>query len=134
MQKTLSTKEQDLCSYAGTFGALLTATCFVQHVIIMREHWVTYSMMGIYLLAIIAFILLAVQKTIAPVLLIICATLLLLLGAVWIASGLYSIVVILLFIYTTVIAILLFMEGIPAKLKEKARAAKAEQMEWENKI
>ncbi|HKZ65363.1 MAG TPA: hypothetical protein VJ111_03355, partial [Chitinophagaceae bacterium] len=67
----LTNKQQDFFTYTGTFGALLATTCLVQHMAITRDHWITYVMTLIYIFSILGFVLLALKKVFAPLLLVI---------------------------------------------------------------
>jgi len=130
----LTSRQQDLCSYAGTFGALLGITCLVQHMMITRAHWITFAMTGVYIFIIISYILLAFQQTISPVLLIASAILSMATEWVLIKNYVFSLVVLLLFIYSVVIVVVIYIEQIPALLKQKALARRAEEEEWRGKI
>ncbi|HEY6505678.1 MAG TPA: hypothetical protein VIZ28_17000 [Chitinophagaceae bacterium] len=130
----LTNKQKDLCSYAGSFGALISATCFIQLMVISRDHWLVLVLLFIYVLAILSFILLALQKAIAPWLLIAVAALLFLAKLVYLVSGIFSLVVLLSLLYSVVIVVVLFVEQVPQKLKEKALAEKVEALTWKDKI
>lgn len=130
----LNTRQQDTCSYAGLFGALLALTCLIQHIVITRAHWITFMMLGIYIFVITAFVLLALQKSAAPVLLIIAASLSFIAEVILIRNGVFSLAVLLLFIYNVVIVVIIYMEEIPLLLKQKSLAMKAEEELWKDKI
>lgn len=131
---TLTNKQKDICAYAGLFGALLNATCLIQLMIITREHWVSLALLGAFAFSIGAFILLGLQKPVAPWLLIVSATILFAAELVFVASGVFSLVVLLSCLYSVIIVVVLFIEQLPQKLKEKAMAEKAEEMAWRNKL
>ena len=130
----LTNKQQEFFAYTGTFGALLATTCLVQHMAIARDHWVAHTMMFIYIFSILGFILLALKKVFAPVLLIISTFLVLLAEALLITNFVFSLVVLLLFLYSTVIVVLLYIEQLPRKLKEQAMAQKMEAQIWKDRI
>jgi len=130
----LTSKQQDICTYSGSFGAMISAACFIQLMVISRDHWVAFLLLGINLFAILAFILLALQKPVAPLLLIAVAALLFLAKLVYIFSGVFSLVVLISFLYSMVVVAVLFVEQLPKKLKEKALAEKAESLVWKDKI
>jgi hypothetical protein len=130
----LTNKQQDLFTYSGTFGALLAATCLVQHLAIARDHWVAHTMTFIYMFSILDFILLALKKAFAPALLIISTFFVLLAEALLITNFVFSLVVLLLFLYSTVIVVLLYIEQLPRKLKEQALAEKMEAEIWKDRI
>ena len=130
----LTSKQQDLCTILGSFGAMLSAACFVQLTVISKDHWLAFVLLGINAFAILAFILLALQKAVAPLLLIAVAALLFLAKLVYIFSGVFSLVVLLSFLYSVVVVTVIFVEQLPKKLKEKALAEKAEALVWKDKI
>ncbi|HKO80921.1 MAG TPA: hypothetical protein VJU78_11025 [Chitinophagaceae bacterium] len=130
----LTNKQQEFFAYTGTFGALLAATCLVQHLAIARDHWIAHTLMFVYIFSILGFILLALKKAFAPVLLIISTFFVLLAEALLITSFVFSLVVLLLFLYSTVIVVLLYIEQLPRKLKEQALAEKMEAQIWKDRI
>jgi hypothetical protein len=130
----LSDKQKDFCSYSGLFGALISVTSFIQLIAISREHWLTLVLLGINAFAILAFVLLALQRAIAPWLLIVVSALLFLAMLIYVISGVFSLVVLLSLLYSVVIVVMLFIEQVPQKLKAKALAEKAEAMAWQDKI
>jgi predicted neutral ceramidase superfamily lipid hydrolase len=130
----LTNKQQDFFTYTGTFGALLATTCLVQHMAITRDHWITYVMMLIYIFSILGFVLLALKKVSAPILLIVSAVLVLIAELILIRNFVFSLVVLLLFLYSTVIVVSLYVEQLPKKLKEQALAEKIENEMWKDKI
>jgi hypothetical protein len=130
----LTNQQKDFCSYSGLFGALISATCFIQLMIISREHWLSFALLCVNIFAILAFTLLALQKAIAPWLLIVVAALLFLAKLVYIFSGVFSLVVLLSLAYSVVIVVVLFVQQLPQKLREKALAEKAETLAWKDKI
>ncbi|MEQ1677418.1 MAG: hypothetical protein ABL876_11995, partial [Chitinophagaceae bacterium] len=87
-----------------------------------------------YLFISISFLVLALQKVIAPLLLIISAVLSLMIQYLWMKNYAISLAVLLLFLYTVVIIVVLFTEHIPQKLKEKHKAEKAEEDLWSGKL
>ena len=95
----LNSYQENICTYGGTFGALLTATCFIQHLVVTLSTWITQAMIPAYLFIIIAFILLALQKTVSPVLIIIGTALAMVIEWVWLHDFTFSLVVLSLFLY-----------------------------------
>jgi len=130
----LTNRQQDFFTYTGTFGALLGITCLIQHMAITRDHWITYAMMLIYIFSILGFVLLALKKVLAPPLLIISTFLVLTAELILITSFVFSLVVLLLFLYNTVIVVSMYIEQLPQKLKKQAMAEKIEAEAWKGKI
>lgn len=127
-------RQQDLCAYLGIFGVLIALTCIIQLLIIANAHWIPLTLLGMYLFVLTSFILLALQKSVAPLLLIISSFLSLLSETALILTGLFSAIVILQFIYSIVITVFIYMDEIPKRLKEKAVLLKAEKDSWAGKI
>ncbi len=130
----LTDRNKEFCTYTGVFGVLLSLTCLIQHFVIAIPHWVTFMVTLVYLFTITSFALLALQKAAAPVMLIISSVLVFMTEAFLMITGLFSLVVILLFIYCIVITIVVYMDGIPKKLSTEAAKQRAERNEWVGKI
>ena len=134
LQDVLTAKQQDLCNYTGLFGVLIALTCLIQHIAITRAHWITFMMVGIYLFIITAFVMIALQKVMAPILLIIAAVFSLIAELILIMNDVFSLAVVVLLIYTVVIVVVMYLENIPGLLKQKAVLLKAEEDLWKDKI
>jgi len=87
-----------------------------------------------YVFAIISFLLLGFQIHFSVFLLIVSAAISLMIEFLWMANFAFSLVVLLLFLYHGVIVVVVFVEGIPKKLRMKSAAAKAERDLWAGKI
>jgi hypothetical protein len=124
---------KNICEYCGGFGALLSFVCLVQHLIFAIPSIITNPMIAEYFFAIIAFLLLALKKIIAPVLIIISCALSAVVVWLWMIHYAFSLVVSLLFIYHIVIIVVVYTDKLPQKLKEKRRLELEEEKFWENK-
>lgn len=129
-----SERQLNLCEYGGAFGVLLSLTCLIQHLVVTVNNWITQSLVPGYLFAIVAFLLLALKKTAAPVLLIISGVLSMIIVFVWTKHQAFSAVVIGLLLYHIVLLVGLYVEQVPAKLKENQQAKKTEEDAWAGKI
>lgn len=130
----LSKRHQSLCSNLGTFGILISLTCLIQQLVFGTNHWLALVMPVIYLFVAISFLLLTLQKTAAPILLIISAALTFIAEIILMMSLAFSPVVLLLFFYSIIAVVVIYMENVPKKLKEKAQALKMEELAWRDKI
>ena len=130
----ITNANKNLCEYGGAFGVLLSLVCLVQHFAVVIPSWFTNPMIPVYILSIVAFLLLALQKIASLALLIICAVLAAAVQYIWMTHHSFSLVVLLLFIYQVIIIIALFNEGIPKKFKQKKNAMKAEEDFWAGKL
>lgn len=130
----LNERQQNICIYGGLFGALLATTCLVQHMVISGTHWIAFILLGIYAYTLLAFVLLAFQKAIAPILLIAAASLMLITILFVRFAGLISPALVLLYLYCTIMTVFIYIEYLPDRLKEKERLRKMEDMTWKDKI
>jgi hypothetical protein len=131
----LTNRQENICTYGGTFGVLLTVTCLIQHFIVANPwHWFYNAMIAPYIFCTLSFLLLALQKPVSLIFLIISAVFALLLELVWMKSFAFSLVVLLLLMYLIIIIVILFTEQIPARLKQKRLAEIEEEMKWAGKI
>jgi hypothetical protein len=69
----LTNWQKNICEWGGILGALLSLTCLIQHIAVAIPNSITNPMIPGYLLATTAFVLLALQKPVAIVLLFISA-------------------------------------------------------------
>jgi hypothetical protein len=90
--------------------------------------------MGVYAYSIKVFIVLSLQKEWAPVSLIISSSLIMIALVFVLVVGFYSLALILLFLYSTVMTIVIYMEQIPSRLKEKAQLKRQEELAWKGKL
>lgn len=127
-------KHQSICSNFGVFGILIAATCLIQQMIFSAGTWLSFTLAGIYLFAISAFLMLALQKTASPVILIVSTVLSLCAQAILTITLAISPVVMILFIYSLVAVVVVYMEEVPKKLREKALAVKMDELAWRDRI
>jgi hypothetical protein len=130
----LTNWQKNICEWGGLIGALLSLTCLIQHLAVVIPGKITNPMIPEYLLAIAAFILLGLQKAIAPVLIIISAVYAAIIEYLWMTHASFSLVVMLLFIYHIIILVALYTEQIPQRLIQKRKAEKEEADSWADKI
>jgi hypothetical protein len=131
----LTIRQENICTYGGVFGILLTLTCLIQHLAVTNpQHWSAKLIVPAYLFAIFSFLLLAFQKIIALIFLIVSAVFSLGVELVWLRDASFSLVVLILLMYHVVMIVVLFAEQIPARLKQKRMAALEEEMKWAGKI
>ena len=131
-----SEKEQEICAYTGVAGCLITAACGIQHMVIYRvfDFVLPLVMLGIYIISFGSFLMLALHKWYAPICLLVSAVLSLLTGAMAIGGPLISILALIHFLYSATLVIVIYMDQLPARLKQKELALRAEQNEWNGKI
>lgn len=130
----LTERQQNFCTYGGTFGVLITVTCLIQHLVVAIPNWLTNSMIFLYLFISVFFLLLALQKSFAPVLLFVGAFFSLLIQYFWMKDLSFSLAVLLLFVYHVIMIVVLYTEQIPGRLKLKRQAEIEEEQKWAGKI
>jgi hypothetical protein len=132
---TLTQSQQDTCLYFGIGGALLSATCLIQLLVLMAGfHLVHAFVMTVYIFAIIAYVLLARLRSGAPLLLAMELGLSLAALLSLLISGLFSLVASILFIYNLLVTAILFSGYYYKKLQADAVVRKVERDEWQGKI
>ena len=129
--ENLSRQQESFCENAGLFGALISITCLVQHLVFMIPHWITYSIAGVYILCITGFILLAKKNASAPLLLLISAVLVLLLEVFMTLALAFSLVLLLLLVYMVVINAVLYGGDTAKQLRKRNAALKEEAAQWD---
>jgi hypothetical protein len=130
----LTNNQKDLCGYGGTFGAMIATTVLIQHLTHMGNHWLSYTIPITYAFVIVSFVLLAFQKPVAPILLIISSILALLAEAVLVINFVFSLVVFILMVYTITMTVVIYVQQLPKILKERALFIKADAEAWQERI
>jgi ABC-type multidrug transport system fused ATPase/permease subunit len=131
MNSTLSKQQESFCEKAGIVGVLISLACLMQHVIFMIPNWVTISVIFVYCLCIVGFVLLAKKKVVAPKLLLTSGILVLVVEIVMTFSFTFSLIILILLIYLIVIVVISLAGGLSEKLKQKALEEKEEANKWE---
>lgn len=130
----LTKGQQEFCTWSGVFGVLIATASMIQHFIFMIPSLLTYLMILPYLFIIFSFAMLASQKVVASVLLIISSVFALVIAALFILSGAFSPIVIILLVYCVIITIYLYIENIQEKLRRKQALEREEEELWKGKI
>lgn len=130
----LTNRQKDFCAYGGTFGVLLSITCFIQLMVYGLSNWQVTTLFFIYAFAALAFFFLAIQRSVSTILLVISGVLVLFAEVLWMRSAAFSLVVLLLFLYTVVAIVFVFTEQIAQRLTQKKKALEAEEALWRGKI
>jgi hypothetical protein len=135
MNITQNERQQNICIYGGLFGILISATSLIQLMAFTNKNWIAYALLTIYTISLFVFLLLALQKTFAPPFLI-AAKALSMIGLVYIAGieRFYSLILIVEFFYSLAFTIVIYMENIPAMLKNRAGLKKQEELAWKDRI
>lgn len=130
----LTERQQNFCTYGGTFGVLIAVTCLIQHLVVAKPNWLTNTILFLYLFIALFFILLALQKSIAPYLLIVGAVFSMVIQYIWMKDLSFSLAVLLLFVYHVIMLVILYTEQVPYRLKLKRRAEIDEERKWAGKL
>ncbi|MES2430440.1 MAG: hypothetical protein V4556_05845 [Bacteroidota bacterium] len=130
----LNKKDVNFCENAGIAGLGMAFVCLCQHLYLMEPHWITFTMLGLYVMTIVSFIMLIRKSTLALLFLAISGGGILFTIAVMTISYAFSLVLVLLFLYILVIAAIGFSSDLLQNLKERKRLKDAEALEWAGKI
>ena len=127
----LTEGQEGFCENFGIIGILISVTCLIQAFIFMPPHWITYTIILVYLVSITGFILLA-RKSVRAFPTILAATIFLfLLEALLLVLLTFSLVLLILLLYSIVIVALMLTNEIQKKLQEKKRFEKEEKEKWD---
>jgi predicted membrane protein len=126
----LTKQQESFCENAGLFGTMLSVACLIQHIVFMIPHWISFSIIPVYVLSIAGYILLMKKSVSALPLLLISAILVFLLEALLLFSLTFSLVLFLLLIYSIVIVVLFFTGNMQKQLRKKALAEKEDAEKW----
>jgi hypothetical protein len=127
----LTQKQESFCNNAGLAGILIAIACLIQHLVMMIPGWITISIIGVYMLSIVAFILLTKKQVQAPLLLLISAILILLLKIFMLVNLTFSLVLVLLLVYLAAIVSVLYVDQYHIALRARAAALKADAAQWD---
>ncbi|RZM03452.1 MAG: hypothetical protein EOO88_56515 [Pedobacter sp.] len=126
-----SSAQESFCENYGAAGALLSLTGLFQLIYVMNDHWIGFVMMAIYVLAITSFVVLITKSRASFPLVLTTGILVFLMTVYTILSNFFSLILLILFIYTLIITVLLQTNGVDAYLKAR-RAAKDEELKkWD---
>jgi predicted membrane protein len=128
----LTKKQENFCENTGLFGVMTATACLLQHLFFMIPTWITFSIIPVYILSIIGFVLLMKKTAAAFRVLFISTILVFLLEAFMIISLAFSLVLLILLLYMVVIVTLLYMDEIAQQLKRKNFAEQEEAAQWDN--
>ncbi len=128
----LSKKDEAFLSNMGIGGVLLTSTCLVQFILVMLGHWISFTIVAIYLFTLAGYILMIKKSVNAPLLIFISAILIFLAEAYMILSLTFSLVLVLLLIYSAVTVALIYTSDIIKKLRLRDLEEKQERENWKN--
>lgn len=128
----LTKQQESFCENGGLFGVMISITCLIQMMIVMNPHWIPFTIIGIYILCITAFVLLMKKSIHALRLLFISSILVFLMEGFMLLSNTFSLVLLILLIYLIVIVALLYSGTIPQQIKKKNIAVMEEEQQWSN--
>jgi len=128
---SLTRQQESFCENAGLFGVMMSIACLAQHLFFMIPHWITFTIIAVYLLCIAGFVMLMKKSVVALRILFISSILVFLLEAFMLLTLTFSLVLLLLLIYLVIAVVLLYTDGVQKKLKEKMIAEKEEAAKWD---
>ena len=134
--RILTVKEEEFCTYTGLFGCLITSASIIQHLVCYNifGFLIPAVMLLFYLGSLFSFFILARQKWFAPVCLLVSTSLCLFNAAMAIGGPLISPLVVVHFIFSATLVAVMYIDGLPPRLRMKAVAVRAERDEWAGKI
>jgi len=126
----LTRQQESFCENTGLFGVMIAVACLIQHMVFMIPGWITFTVIGVYILCITGFVLLMRKSVIAFRLLFISALLIFVLEGFMIFSLAFSLLLLILLAYLLIIVALLYSGEIKKQLQQKDIAEKEEAAKW----
>ena len=130
----LTKQQENFCEIAGIFGVMISLSCLIQHLFFMIPHWITISIIGIYILCITGFVLLIKKSVAASPVLLISVILVFLLEILMTLSLTFSLVLMILLVYLIIIVALLYTGDVKTQIKKKRIAVREEKAKWDGII
>lgn len=130
----LSNKNKEFCDYAGLGGLVISFACMLQMFIFMKSHWINYIMLGVYFFSTVAYSFFIARKTFSPLLVLTSTILALLSDALLLAALTFSLIMLVLVLYSTVVTVFIYILGLPAKFRSIAETKKTEDNYWRDKL
>ncbi len=130
----LTKKDVNFCETAGLYGVIMSLACLFQHLYFMIPGMITITIIGLYMISTISFVMLMKKSTLALLFLAISTGLILLIIIVMALSLAFSLVLILFFIYLVVITAIGFSSDLQKHLRAQKQAEEADAAEWAGKI
>lgn len=132
---SLPEKDQQFCSWIGLSGLGISVTCLLQHLGFMNYSvWMAYAIIPVYIFSIIAFSLLIAKSPAAPVCILISAILVFLDEVYVFLTLTFSLILLMLVLYSVVVTVLVYVNGLPARLRQFARQQRSEDDFWKDKL
>jgi hypothetical protein len=136
----LTESDKDFCAAAGGIGIAISFVCIIQHFYMLPSfEWYILLFSVQFIFSVIALALLIRKSSAAPVCIIIAATLVFLYCIFLMLlyfSGvvIFSFILIILLAYLVTVSVLIYMRGLPEKLRFYQQQKKDELEYWNNKI
>lgn len=129
--ESLSKLQQNFCETAGVIGIFISVLCFIQHLVLMSNHWVNFIALVVYACGIITFIALTKKwHTTSGLIIASTAGLILFYLLFWPRAFL-----VLVFLgYTIIVSIIYYAGATNSHLYNRYLLRKEERKAWEGKI
>lgn len=126
--------KNNFCFYAGLFGILISVATLFQMFIYGSDNWMAFSVILSVVFSITAFSFLMTKNRFTLPLLLSNTLLFLVINILFMITFSFSLLIVLLFLYSTIILTIFWAGGTPAYLKQMHAYKKQEELEWQNKL
>jgi hypothetical protein len=130
----LSKSDEALCTYFSIFGSLIAITCLIQFLVYSNYNFLSFVIIGVYVFNVLSYILLGLLRRFAPVLIFINTFLSFIIYIFYTYTYVFSVILILLFVCNAVATIMILVEKLPEKIKNKCDADRQEDEYWKEKL
>lgn len=134
MAYEISKPNENTCVIMGIFGMLVALTTLIQHLTIISENWLSFAVLGVYILPVFGYIIMMKKSRYTDVFLWISTSLLVFVIILYKLAGVFSMILFLLFAYNIIALILLYILGIKKEMDLKYQDMINEDREWAGKI
>ena len=124
----------NFCFYAGLFGVLISVATLFQMFVYGSENWMALSVIIAILFSITSYSFLMAKNRFTLPLLLSNSILFLLINILFLLTLSFSLLMVILFLYNTIILTIFWAGGTPAYLKQLYQYKKQEELEWQNKL
>ncbi|HLO37091.1 MAG TPA: hypothetical protein VK173_01235 [Lacibacter sp.] len=126
--------KNNFCFYAGLFGVLISVATLFQMFIYGSGNWMAFSVILCVVFSITAFSFLIAKSRFTLPLLLSNTILFLLINIFFLITLSFSLLIVILFLYSSIILSIFWAGGTPAYLKQLHKYKKQEELEWQNKL
>jgi hypothetical protein len=126
--------KNNFCFYAGLFGVLISVVTLFQMFIYGSGNWMAFFVILSIVFSITSFSFLVAKNRFTLPLLLSNTILFFVINILFLITLSFSLLIVLLFLYSAIILTIFWAGGTPAYLKQLYKYKKQEELEWQNRL